>query len=237
MMTIPCDARNTLVRNRDRIEGAYNLKMYFPRSEVRGANQGLKLVGGTSSMFEAQKEINRVLYIWRGEYDAFKERQSRRRRMATNDEKKAVNEGGSWPSLPEKASSKVAVGKNPFSALDGLVEETSVVPIVVPKKATLKGWSRVASMAAVPVAVSSTKAVAVSSTKAAVVSSTKAAVVSSTKAVAVSSTKAAVVSSTKAAVVSATDHFPEMTMDELTKSALDAGTIDWGDFVDEEGDW
>ena len=96
-------------------------------------------------MFEAQKEINRVLYVWRGEYDAFKERQSRRRRMATNVVKMETNEAGSWPSLPEKTDSKSVVGKNPFSALEGLDVETSVVPIMAPKKATLKGWSRMAS--------------------------------------------------------------------------------------------
>jgi hypothetical protein len=168
--------------------------MYFPRSDVRGSNQGLKLVGGTSSMFEAQKEINRVLYVWRGEYDAFKERQSRRRRMAANVKKMETPDVGSWPSLSEKATSKAVVGKNPFSALDGVVEETSLVPIVVPKKVTLKGWSRVAS-------------------------------------------KPAAVSSMKTVVVSATDVLPEMTMDEPTKSALRAGTIDWGDFADKDGEW
>ena len=75
-MSVPVDARNTLIRHRDMLKEKYGVNVYFPRSEVRGAYQGMVVKGGTSGVFKAKQEVNRLLATWKEEYEGHKTRKA-----------------------------------------------------------------------------------------------------------------------------------------------------------------
>ena len=102
----------------------------------------MALKGGQQAIFAAQKTIASILADWQEEFDAYKERKSRRRYNRFKDSQQTVFE---WPSISKVEKQEELNSSNPFAALDDL-EETSVmevIPIVKPKKATLTGWSKV----------------------------------------------------------------------------------------------
>ena len=157
--TISIDARNTLIRNRDALQEKYGVKMFFPKSLVRGAYQDMILKGGAGGVARAEREIDVILIEWRREFEAFKERRARRKAQ-----ERAVSEdtfGEKFPTLAKvpAAKKKSKVGKNSFSVLmdeaGGVVEETvtEIAPVPAPvtkrKEPVLQGWAAMAAKAPV----------------------------------------------------------------------------------------
>ena len=157
--TISIDARNTLIRNRDALQAMYGVKMFFPKSLVRGAYQDMILKGGASGVSRAEREIDVILIEWRREFEAFKERRARRKahnRVVSED-----TFGDKFPTLAKVPATKKKskMGKNSFSVLmdeaGGVVEETVTeiaqvpVPVTKRKEPVLQGWAAMAAKAPV----------------------------------------------------------------------------------------
>ena len=155
-VSVEVDARNTLIRHRDMIKSKYGVDLYFPRSEVRGAYQGMVMKGTTVSVFKAKQEVSRVLVAWKEEYEAYRARKKERQRM--NRETKNVEEVY-WPEVGESkgASFPPKTMRNAFSALlddEGEAVEVSAgnEPAVKEPSAkvpVLKGWAKIAAKAPV----------------------------------------------------------------------------------------
>ena len=162
--TINCDSRNTLIRNRDEIMSKFGVSMRFPKNLVRGGFQDMVLEGGAQAIFNAQKEINRILVIWQDEYDAFLERKSKRTLYQRRERHfNKAQELERWPEIPDttRRTETTAPTKNAFAAL--ALDEGEVPPVenfptlgetkhvdgtmlpIMENKSVLTGWSKIAA--------------------------------------------------------------------------------------------
>ena len=153
-VSVEVDARNTLIRHRDMIKTKYGVDVYFPRSEVRGAYQGMVMKGTTGDVFKAKQEVSRVLVAWKEEYEAFRARKKERQRL--HRETKNVEEVY-WPEVGESKAASFPPKKmrNAFSTLlddEGEAVEVSAAnepAAKVSKEPVLKGWAAIAAKAPV----------------------------------------------------------------------------------------
>ena len=85
-LTIPQDARSSLIRYQDIIHQKHDVTIYFSTDSVCGDRQDIIIQGTPIGVFNAKKNIERLLREWRAKFDAFREQQARRkaRRTGTN---------------------------------------------------------------------------------------------------------------------------------------------------------
>ena len=150
-MTIPQDARSTLIRHRDSINQKNGTQIYFPRNAVRGSNQDITIKGTTRGVFQAKQQINQVLIEWRAEYDAFRQRQARRkvRRSGINTSFPSI--GSKMPETPQKRATTGMFAGLESDVEDEYAEEQNQMnldyPVLVSTNArpttTLTGWNLV----------------------------------------------------------------------------------------------
>ena len=149
IVSVEVEARNTLVRHRDMMKEKYGVDVFFPRSEVRGAFQGMVMKGTVNSVFKAKQDVSRVLAAWKEEYEAYRARKKERQRL--HRETKNVEEVY-WPEVGESkgASNPAKKMRNVFSALlddDGDavdVPEMAIAKVPVP---AMKSWAAMAAKA------------------------------------------------------------------------------------------
>jgi hypothetical protein len=140
---VPCDSRNTLCRYRDGFKAMHGVSVFFPKSRVHGANQGMVLKGGPSGIAVVEREVEKVLSDWRVEFEGFLDRRRWRRADSRTRPIFPVVLKDSKDSTELKASKDT----NMFALLDPDEELTcpevvSVeVPVVKPRRVQLTGWS------------------------------------------------------------------------------------------------
>tara|TARA_B100000676_G_C17832139_1_gene708421 strand:+ start:221 stop:862 length:642 start_codon:yes stop_codon:yes gene_type:complete len=149
--TISTDARNTLVRNRDAIQAKHNVKIFFPKNLVRGAYQDMIIKGGVTATTNAERDIDRILFTWKQEFDAFKDRQARRKARRNQ----IVQAPPQFPTIQEtsaKTSTNHKSSSNPFAVLEDFeplhqdtTSNTKPTSKSTSKLPVLKGWASVAA--------------------------------------------------------------------------------------------
>ena len=154
--TIPTDAQNSLYHHhREPLQKKHGVKIFFPKSLVRGDKQDMIIKGGVIGTTIAEREIDRILIGWRQEFEAFKQRQAYRkaqRRIA------ATEQSAYFPTIAETCATNTkntskSKSNNPFAILEQLhdtPDEPDVKPTAsAPKPKTLSGWATVAAKPAV----------------------------------------------------------------------------------------
>ena len=146
--TIDTGARSSLITQRDAIQSKYGIKMFFPRDGVRGQFQDVTLVGGSQSVFSAQKEIRTVINDWQDRYAIYKKHKQTR---TTVNVSKSCPTKIIWPTLHQPSVQKSNTIKNPFSVLleDDVTQNTTLITTPVKrttkKTNTLTGWNKIAA--------------------------------------------------------------------------------------------
>ena len=117
---IPMNSRGFFLRERDALNSQFGVRFKFPKGrEFMHGNYQTMLITGTQSDINAvMPQVRRILEEAQNQYESFKERQSRRRKMATRPPMAT--------SKPGKMSTSDAPKPNPFAALDGLFEQEIV---------------------------------------------------------------------------------------------------------------
>ena len=149
--TISIDARNTLVRHRDALQQKHGVKIFFPKSLVRGDKQDMIIKGGVTGTTNAGRDIDRILVTWRQEFDAFKQRQANRRSRRNQ----LTEVPPHFPTIQEsstkpKSNTKTTTVNNRFAILettDPTPEVSLPAPAPAPNTKTpvLKGWANIAA--------------------------------------------------------------------------------------------
>ena len=156
--TIPCDARRSILTHREALQNEHDITMRFPKNRVRGSNQEMELTGGPNAIRKAQEDIKMIMSVWREEFDAYRERQRRRR----EGERRSKASMRSLPKVGGAKDKETRHSRNGFAGL--FVEEVSepITPkvekkesvvrmpsVVTPSSPVLTGWAAIAAKPAV----------------------------------------------------------------------------------------
>ena len=156
--TIPCDARRSLLTHRDALQTEHKITVSFPKGLVRGSNQEMVLTGGPNAIRKAQVDIMKIMSVWREEFDAFRDRQRRRR----EGERRSKASMRSLPKVGGVKEKETRHSRNGFAGL--FVEEVSdtistkgskmkvvvkMPSVVTPSSPVLTGWAAIAAKPAV----------------------------------------------------------------------------------------
>ena len=119
--SIPMNARGFFLRERDALNTQYGVQLKFPRGRefMHGNFQTMLMVGTQPNINAVMPQVRRILAEAQNQYESFKERQSRRRKMAPRPQQNA--------GMTSIERAEVSTRKpNPFAVLDGLHEQEIV---------------------------------------------------------------------------------------------------------------